>query len=338
MLFRSIPFLCVCLLAVVAITAWMPLESVAQSSDIRAKILKAAGETSIRSVSVGLTQRRYAYYVPKNYAANGPLPIVFAFHGGGGNPQSMMALSGLNAKAEQAGFIAVYPYGSGVTPDQNLSFNGGDCCGYAKDINADDIGMVRAILNDIAARYTIDHARVFATGISNGGIMAYRVACELSDRVAAIAPVGGPLEFRTCNPAQPVAVMHFHGTADEYAPYEGGVGRASANAPVRPVFNSAHASIRFWLAVNVCKPDASEALPDTTDDGMRSVRLRYTGCRSGLTVELVRIEGGGHTWPGQAPLVPSLGASTSDISANDMMWTFFQANPLNKRQNSASAK
>jgi polyhydroxybutyrate depolymerase len=166
---------------------------------------------------------------------------------------------------------------------------------------------------------------VFATGLSNGGIMTYRVACELSDRIAAIAPVGGPLQFPACNPTHPVAVMHFHGTADEYAPYGGGVGRASANAPIRPVFNSVNNTIQRWLTVNRCTlaPQIT-ALPDVVADGMRSELIEYFGCRSGRSVKLVRVEGGGHTWPGQVPLIADLGPSTMDISANDLMWAFFE--------------
>ncbi|MEO0445550.1 MAG: hypothetical protein AAF191_05675, partial [Verrucomicrobiota bacterium] len=167
-----------------------------------------AGERT-RTVTVGQVDRRYLVYVPETYDAEEATPVVLAFHGGGGNPQSMVAISQLSGKAEEEGFLLVFPYGSGQDPDRFLTFNGGDCCGYAMQNEVDDVGYVRALLDDLAKVAQVDAGAVFATGLSNGGIMAYRLAAELADRIAAIAPVGGPLMRDAVSPSQPVAVMHF---------------------------------------------------------------------------------------------------------------------------------
>ena len=153
-----------------------------------------------RTITVGNLQRRYWVHVPKKYDADHPTPVIVVFHGGGGNPESMVRLTGMNAKSEEAGFIVVYPYGSGALKDHLLTFNGGGCCGYAMQNKIDDVGFTRALLDDLAKVANVDTNRVFATGLSNGGIMAYYLASELSDRIAAIAPVGGPLMMDACRP------------------------------------------------------------------------------------------------------------------------------------------
>lgn len=287
-----------------------------------------------RTIKVGELERRYRVYVPKGYDDKQAVAVVIAFHGGGGNPESMMRLSGLNAKADAAGFIVVYPFGSGRLENVMLTFNGGECCGYSMQRKIDDVGFTRALLDDLATLANIDANRVFATGLSNGGIMSHYVASELSDRIAAVAPVGGPLMMPTPNAKRPVSVMHFHGTADEFAPFKGGKGKGSPLAPAnqRPEFRSVDHTIQAWVKLNGCNPEPQiEPLPDKADDGMKVTRKTWSGGKDGSEVVLIEIEGGGHTWPGQKPIVAMLGPSTLDISANDLMWEFFQKHPLSAR-------
>ncbi len=300
----------------------------AQQSDRTGKGALAPGEHT-RTITVGNLQRRYRVHVPKKYDAGHPAPVIVVFHGGGGNPESMIRLTGLNTKSEEAGFIVVYPYGSGVFEDHLLTFNGGGCCGYAMENGVDDVGFTRALLDDLAKVVNVDTNRVFATGLSNGGIMAYYLASELSDRIAAIAPVGGPLMMDACRPKRPVSVMHFHGTADEFAPFNGGFGKKSLGRKGVTDFNSVDHSIQSWVKANGCKtvPEVV-ALPDKADDGMRVTRKTWGGGKDGSEVVLIEIEGGGHTWPGMDPPLDMLGKSTKDISANDLMWEFFQKHPL----------
>ena len=287
-----------------------------------------AGEHT-RTITVGNLQRRYRVHVPKKYAADHPTPVIVVFHGGGGNPESMVRLTGMNAKSEEAGFIVVYPYGSGLDPERGLTFNGGGCCGYAMQKKIDDVGFTRALLDDLAKVANVDTNRVFATGLSNGGIMAHYVASELSDRIAAIAPVGGPLMMDACRPKRPVPVMHFHGTADEFAPFKGGFGKGAAGGKGVTDFRSVDHTIQSWVKANGCKTEPEVvALPDKADDGMKCTRKTWSGGKDGSEVVLIEIEGGGHTWPGMEPPVAMLGKSTKDISANDLMWEFFQTHPL----------
>jgi polyhydroxybutyrate depolymerase len=298
----------------------------------------APGTTITRSIKVGTLDRRSLVYIPRGYDAARPTPVVVVFHGGGGNPESMVAFSGLNDRADEAGFIVAYPYGTGRLPNRLLTFNGGNCCGYAMDNNIDDVGFTRATLDDLASVANVDANRVYATGMSNGGIMAYRVASELADRFAAIAPVGGPMGTQTCNPSRPVAVMHFHGTADAQAPFNGGQGKGNALTNVRPVFLSVQHSLAQWIKANGCAqaPEVVQ-LPDAAADGMTVTRKTWGGGKDGAEVVLIEITGGGHTWPGREPPLEMLGASTKDISANDLMWEFFKQH-ARKPENATAAK
>jgi polyhydroxybutyrate depolymerase len=286
-----------------------------------------------RTVGVGGLKRRYIVHVPPGYDASRAVPVVIVYHGGGGNPQSMIRLTGMNAKADAAGFIAVYPYGTGRLADNFLTFNGGGCCGYAMENKVDDVAFTRALLDDLATVARTDTNRVFATGLSNGGIMAYCVAAHLSDRIAAIAPVGGPLMLESIAPKRPVSVLHFHGTSDEFAPFKGGYGKGSFGRSKGVTdFRSVEHTIQCWVKANGCVAEPRvEPLPDKADDGMKSTRKTWGGGRDGSEVVLIEIENGGHTWPGQKPIVAALGPSTMDISANDLMWEFFQKHPLKPR-------
>lgn len=281
-----------------------------------------------RTLRVGDLERRYRIYIPAKYDATKPTPVVVVFHGGGGNPGSMIRLTGMNAKADETGFLVVYPFGTGRLADSLLSFNGGECCGYAMQNNVDDVGFTRALLDDLAKVANVDADRVFATGLSNGGIMAHYVASELSDRIAAIASVGGPLMMEAPRNKRPVPVMHFHGTADAFAPFQGGYGKGFLGRSKVTKFRSVDHTIQTWAKANGCNTEPEiVALPDIAKDNMKSTRKVWSGGKEGSEVILIEIEGGGHTWPGQKPIVSFLGESTMDLSANDLMWEFFQKHP-----------
>lgn len=277
-----------------------------------------------RSVEVDGVERGYLVHVPPQYDRASSMPVVLAFHGGGANADNMVAFSGLNEKADQAGFIVVYPEGSG-RHQRMLTFNAGNCCGHAAARSIDDVAFTRLVLDDLERIANVDRRRVFATGMSNGAMMCYRLASELSDRIAAIAPVAGPMGAQDCRPGRAVSVMHFHGDADEFAPFKGGLGRGPSGTD----FYSVQHSIDAWVAANGCRhAPVTTRLPDRADDGTTVKEVRHDSGRDGAEVVLVVIEGGGHTWPGREPRLRALGTSTRDISANDMMWEFFQQHPL----------
>lgn len=277
-----------------------------------------------RSITVDGRMRKYRVVVPRTVDLVAASPVVLAFHGGGGNPDSMIRLSGLNTSAEKHGFVVVYPYGSARFGERRLTFNAGNVGGYAMQQNIDDVAFTRALLDDLATVARIDQDRVYATGMSNGAMMAYRLASELSDRIAAIAPVGGPMGTAECRPTRPVPVMHFHGTADTLAPFRGGFGVLPDGSKGVTEFFSVEHSIAKWVAANQCPPDPRvEELPDKVSDGTSVIKKTWSGGPDGAEVVLIEVTGGGHTWPGETPVAGFLGVSTKDISANDMMWEFF---------------
>ena len=240
-----------------------------------------------RTLTVEKRERTYLVHVPKSYDDTKPTPVVLAFHGGGSHAEQMVRLCGLNEKADKEGFIAVYPSGTGRLP-RMLTWNGGNCCGYAMQNKVDDVAFVRALLDELTKIATIDQKRIYATGMSNGAIISYRLASELSDRIAAIAPVAGPMGTETCSPKRPVSVMHFHGTDDEFAAFKGGPGPKSFS---RTNFYSVEHSIQAWVKANGSPAEPKvEQLPDKADDGMTVTRKTYGPGRDGSEVVLLVIE------------------------------------------------
>jgi polyhydroxybutyrate depolymerase len=278
-----------------------------------------------RKLTVDNRERTYVVHVPAVATPSKAWPVVLAFHGGGTNAETMIRFSGLSEKADQSGFVAVYPNGTGRSP-RALTFNGGNCCGYALRHGVDDVKFVGQLLDDLATVFAVDERRIFATGMSNGAILCYLLADQLADRIAAIAPVAGPMGSASCSPSRPVPIVHFHGTADEFAPYSGGHGRRSRTAVK---FYSVDHTVGAWVKANGANPRPEVTqLPLKYVDGTRVTRTHYGGGHGSADVVLYTIHDGGHTWPGRETPLKSLGKTTLNISANDLMWTFFQRHPM----------
>lgn len=277
-----------------------------------------------RSVQVDGALRTYLVHVPPQYDPVRPTPVVLVFHGVGANAASMTAFCGMSKKADEAGFLVAYPNGLGLG-GLFASFNAGFVKGLDGPCFPDDVAFTRAILGDLAAIANVDPKRVYATGMSNGGMMCYRLAAELSDRIAAIAAVGGTLGLDKCSPSRAVPVLHFHGTADTIMPYDGLGKKISSFLSVKSV----EFTVQTWAQLNDCPTEpVTFEMPDTTDDGMTVERRTYGPGLDGSEVVLYRIRGGGHTWPGRQPPLKFLGKSTTDIDANDLIWEFFERHPL----------
>lgn len=263
-------------------------------------------------------ERTYILHVPASYDGSQPVPLVLNFHGGGGNALNQWRVSGFNQLADEEGFIVVYPNGTGRLGDKVLTWNGGTCCGYAQENNVDDVAFIRALVAELQTSLNIDPKRIYATGMSNGGIMSYRLACEAADLFAAIGPVAGTLNHSPCIPSQPVSVIHFHGTDDTHLPYGGGIGSESVTGVV---YASVEQSIAFWLNANQC------ALTPQTESFADIQHDTYT-CAQGTAVELYTIIGGKHAWPGsEGPAWAGGDEPTQTISATRLMWEFFQSHP-----------
>jgi polyhydroxybutyrate depolymerase len=246
-------------------------------------------------------------HVPASYDPAKGIAVVLNFHGYTSNARQQAGYSAMIAKSDAAGFVAVHAEGVAS------SWNAGACCATAKDQDVDDVGFVNALLDDLSAKLCVDTKRVYSTGLSNGGFLSYRLACESANRIAAIAPVAGVMGVATCNPSRPVPVLHFHGTSDGVVPYGG-----SAGFGFPPVTDT----IAGWVSRDQCTGMPKE----TYSKG--DVRCEtHDTCGGGAEVTLCSVNGGGHTWPG-AISVPGLGKTTQDIVATDAIWDFFVKHPM----------
>lgn len=275
--------------------------------------------------------RSYLAHVPPRARDGRPLPVVINFHGGGGNAEVQKAYTRMDAAADRDGYVAVYPNGSGGIGGRFLTWNAGTCCGPAAASRVDDVGFSLAVLDDLARRTPVDRARIYATGLSNGSMMAYRLAAEAPDRIAAVAGVAGAMTLPGFAPAMPVPVMHIHSVDDQRALYDGGLGPAFPFTDSRVLHQPVDAMLKQWLALDMClaQPQVSEPVggqAGARDAAHTATRYRYAPCRDGTEVILWKLTGAGHVWPGglQGYLPLLLGAGTTVIDANTEMWRFFQ--------------
>jgi polyhydroxybutyrate depolymerase len=273
-----------------------------------------------RSLEAGGRARTSLVHVPPSYDGSRSVPLVLVLHGGGGNAAATARMTGFSALSDEKGFLAVYPNGTGRFKDRLLTWNAGRCCGLAMDQDVNDGAFIRKLLAVLKAEWRIDPARVFATGISNGGMMSYRLGCELSDELAAIAPVAGALGVEGCAPAGPVSVIAFHGTDDQHVLYGGGKPAKQADRHPR-IDRSVAESVGFWVKHDGCRKEAKRR------ESGSIVRETWTDGRGGVEVELVTITGGGHVWPGGEKWAPWAGDPTKEISATRAMWEFFASHP-----------
>lgn len=294
-------------------------------SDATAKI-EQAGDYTFSNLHDGLT-RKYRMHVPRSYNAASPMPLLVAFHGGGGDMdhQASDAHYGLISKSESAGFIVVFPNGYSKLPSGKFAtWNAGACCGEARDRQVDDVGFVHQLLDKVGRQLSIDRKRVYATGMSNGAMMAYRLACEMPDTFAAIAAVAGTDNTHQCTPKMPIAILHIHTQNDDRVLYNGGAGRKFGDLSQVTDFTSVPATVAQWVHRNHCTQQAERTL--TVAGGYCE---RFAPCQGSAEVQLCVTETGGHSWPGGYKALNGEPASQA-ISANDVMWTFFTAHTLGK--------
>ncbi len=303
----------------------------------------APGEHEIHLELSG-QERFYLVQVPSQVASGQALPVVLNFHGGGGTPTGHRDSSAMADLAETEGFLLVHPAGTPArfVGRRLMTWNAGHCCGRAAKEDVDDIGFVRALLDDLATRAPVDPERVYATGHSNGGMMAMRVGAELADRIAAIAPVGGAARMDRFPPARPMPVLHIHSVDDPRALYEGGLGPPFPLTRHRVDHVAVETSLLAWREVAGCpdEPTRGETRRKEMDDGSEhtATEIRFGPCAEGSEVILLQLTGAGHGWPGSGVERPRLiGPRTDVVDAGREAWAFFRRHRLPSRAAAARA-
>jgi len=268
-------------------------------------------------LQMGGMARIYHLHTPLVHA-QGRTPLVILLHGRLGTGAGMARLTGFNAVAEREGILVAYPDG------YRRSWADGRQGTPADKAEVDDVEFIRAIIDDIARRWPVDPGRVYVGGISNGGFMAERLACELSDRIAAVGVIAATLSdslAASCHPARPISVMLVNGTEDPLVPFGGGELTGDRGSAL-----SVATTVTRWIEWNRCtdRPVVT-SIPATPSDGTRAIESSYTVCAAGAEVLAVRIEGGGHTWPGGLQYLPEpiVGKTSHTISASEALWEFF---------------
>lgn len=261
--------------------------------------------STAHSLSVGGLDRAYRLYVPDGVAT--PAPLVIMLHGGFGSGQQAERSYGWDELADGAKFVVAYPDGVG------RAWNVNGCCGRPARENIDDVGFISAVVGDVEANVAIDPARVYATGISNGGMMAYALACN-TDLFAAIGP-DAATQLDPCPSPRPTSVVHVHGTADRNIRYDGqpGDGVAGIDGPPVPDVNA------FWRRVDRCAP------PVVSTDG--PVSTSSAVCADGRGVTLIVIDGAGHQWPGGQTVRGGADPPSPALNATSVIWSFFANHP-----------
>jgi len=317
-----------------------------------AKGALGAGDYDFSLIHDGL-KRIYKVHVPSSYTQGTPTPVILAFHGGGGNAEKAVEYYDLNTKSDREGFIVVYPEGYGIQTKGGIfgSWNAGTCCNPALKDNIDDVGFVKKMIEKLENDFNVDETRIFATGMSNGAMMSYALACELSDKIAAIAPAGAVGMYHQCHPKRKVPVMHFHGTEDPCARYDGCAGDACKSCMGRYLNKigfrtkldtmdsmSVPNLMEEWRKRNACSSETR-----VTYQHKNATCVTYQGCEEDVT--LCSIEGMGHAWPGKTTYglkacqtnpngrlcnlwKETVGPLSDDINANDAMWEFFKNHPM----------
>jgi polyhydroxybutyrate depolymerase len=267
--------------------------------------------------------RTFLVHLPPGYIElDSSLPLILAFHGGFGDAYNMEKMSGLSRKSDTTKnkFIVVYP--EGVRNSINkCTWNAGGCCGFAQEHNVDDVGFISILIDTLIERYKINKNKIYASGMSNGGMLCYRLAAELSHKVAAIAPVACSMVLKeNWNPVRPIPIIHFHSYLDESIPYYGGIGNGASrhyNPPIDSVLTT-------WSELNGCVHLSDTLFHETGEYLLRE----WDKCENESNILCYVTYDGGHSWPGGQKGRMFADPPSRKINASDLMWEFFQQHEL----------
>ncbi len=267
------------------------------------------------TITVDGKARTYLLNLPPNYYESSDFSLVVAMHGGGGEASQFESTSKLTEKANAAKFVVVYPEGVQSTGALAArTWNAGGCCDYARDNNIDDVNFIEKLIDKLVTTYKINAKKVYATGHSNGGMLSYRLACEIPTKIAAIAPNGCSMVVtQPCNPSRPVPILHMHSALDSKVPYAGGVGITGVYYP------AIDSVLNVWSLENTCATP-SQVLVDNSSYKF----TKWSECSSNVTIQYYLTKDGGHAWPGGLPGSGNGDSSSTVINANDLLWEFFQ--------------
>lgn len=271
-------------------------------------------------LDVGGTARSYEVHVPRGGTLR-PLPVMLSLHGGGGSARQHRRSTGMDLAAERDGYIAVYPDGSGRLGDRLLTWNSGNCCGYAQLAGIDDVGFIARVIDDLGQRASVDRRRIYVVGHSNGGMMAHRLGEALPEKIAAIVSVAGA-HVAAWASGHAMPVLHIHSVDDPRALYAGGLGPPFPFTSRRVVHPSVDLTVATWARRDGCDPAPVDK--EFRESGGHTARLLvYPHCRDGAEVWLWKLSGAGHGWPGTVTGREGLvGPATRVIDANTEIWRF----------------
>lgn len=287
------------------------------------------------SIVIGGLKRTWLIHVPSSYDLNKPMPLLIVLHGGGGTGRNMVKLTqgGFDKISDKKGFVVIYP--DGIEKHWNDGRTSEETGYRAHKENIDDVGFISALIDHLINKMNIDPKRVYVTGMSNGAIMTYRLACRLSGKIAAIAPVAGNIPqniFKSCAPSNPVSVLAINSTNDPLVPFSGGNVTGPYGMKKLGKVISTEESVMFWVNNNNCLVNPIITLEPDNDpmDGTRVRKEEYKNGKNNSEVVLFVIEGGGHTWPGGYQYLGKqiIGNTSHDINATEVICDFFEKHSL----------
>jgi polyhydroxybutyrate depolymerase len=284
----------------------------ATSSDCPAATSVAPGTATVKLTSHGF-DREYLVYTPRTYTGRTKVPVVLEFHGYGSNAQQQLLYGSFAPQSERDGFLIVAPQGQGQPRHFTLL---GALTGAGEQ---DDVAFVSDVIDEVIKTRCVDRARVYSTGMSNGGALTAVLACRLSDRIAAFASVAAVVWGPQCEAARTVPIIAFHGKADPVVPFDGG----RVNCCGNPTIPAAADTMANWARHDGCAADPVEELVK----GAVTVR-KWPQCKPGGVVELYVVGDGGHTWPGARLGGSLLGGVSKDVDASAVIWDFFKVHTL----------
>lgn len=265
------------------------------------------------------TEVTYIVHLPKGYVNTRTYPLVVNFHGLGSKATKHQKYCKMDKVADKEGFIVVYPQSYHIGWNAGLGF-----VSYTHGV--DDIAFLNAMLDTLESTYSIDETRIYTAGVSLGGTFNYRIACEMSNRIAAIASVSGLMSdstYANCDTKRTIPILHIHGTSDHIMKYNG-----------MEQANGAEDGVKLWAYRNQCeKPDTIEIPNRKKTDFSKVLFIRYSNCANGSQVWFYKIKHGGHTWPGGAEIFKLMGRRNQDINGSQAIWDFFKQFTLNTGMN-----